>query len=813
MIIEKVIINTFGGLSKKEIDLKDGMNVVVGPNESGKSTVYNAIKNALFTPSKLTPAKFQKQMGCFIPVAGGDTIEVTIHFKNQGNGYALQRKWGASVSSSLTLADGSIITDDDSIQDVIKKCIKVPEATCKTIMMTYQSGLSRTVRDIQEDKETSESIGDLLRKAVMEMDGVSVDAFRAKTEDSYKNYFGRWDIDANYPEGNRGIETPWKKGAGIILSLFYEKEEVSKALEDDVRYEEDLDDLNKRISDHAIKTDKVQSYVKNNKKLKDDVVKRRQIEAEIKGLQLEYEKLEKINKAWPVYEAKADEISKKLPELESKITKFNKERESAESYQKGKQLLDKYNRVEKKKQVVDKADKSLENVNKLTGDDLKSIRELFNKKTRLDASLLAGKLSVKFTSKKDIEFEIKKGIEDKSIAKTKRGQTLDFQALGRLLLSHPEWDLEVKSGEVEYDEILTEYEKLKANIKDLLQKFNIKSLEEAESVNATYEAELVKLKNAQSNLKEELGEDRYEELGETIKRIQLKKPKRDLGTILNDLADAKAETKGLKDELSELKEKLCSYVGEFGDHHKLLERLAEVAGSRKQKQGDLGKLKLLPAEVENVDEFIKKYEEMESSLKGMTEEHHKLIQQRIQLEAKSPDRSVEEFERDLAEAEERFNVELRKGLAIARIKKVTEELLGEMDEGTYSVLEQDVAELMQKMTGGRYEEVVMEESVPSGFRRKDGVVMPYENLSTGTKDVLGIALRLAITKRFLEEKEGFIIMDDPLVDLDPDRQSKAAEAIKDFAENKQLILLTCHPAHAKILGGNRIELSTSLKTR
>ena len=147
------------------------MNVVVGPNESGKSTVYNAIKNVLFTPSNLTPAKFKKQMGRFIPVAGGDTIEVTIHFKNQGNIYVLKRKWGASVSSSLTLTDGSVITDDDSIQEVIKECIKVPEATCKTIMMTYQSGLSRTVRDIQEDKEASESIGDLLRKAVMEMDG------------------------------------------------------------------------------------------------------------------------------------------------------------------------------------------------------------------------------------------------------------------------------------------------------------------------------------------------------------------------------------------------------------------------------------------------------------------------------------------------------------------------------------------------------------------------------------------------------------------------------------------------------------------
>ena len=137
-----------------------------------------------------------------------------------------------------------------------------------------------------------------------------------------------------------------------------------------------------------------------------------------------------------------------------------------------------------------------------------------------------------------------------------------------------------------------------------------------------------------------------------------------------------------------------------------------------------------------MDEFIRKYEEMEFSLKGITDEHHKLIQQRIQLEAKSPDRSVEEFERNLAEAGERFNAELRKGMAIARIKKITEELLAEMDEGTYSVLEKDVADLMEKMTGGRYEEVVMEESVPSGFRRKDGVVMPYEKHSTGTKDVI-----------------------------------------------------------------------------
>ncbi|MBW2078890.1 MAG: AAA family ATPase [Deltaproteobacteria bacterium] len=349
MIIEKVIIATFGGLSKKEIDLKQGMNVIVGPNESGKSTIYNAIENTLFTPSNLTPGKLRKQMDRFIPVGGGDTIEVTIHFKSQGSKYTLQRRWGASRSSSLTLPDGSVMTDDDAIQEVIRECLQVPEGTCKTVMMTYQTGLSRTVHDIQEDRETLESLGDILRKTVMEMDGVSVDAFRAKIEGTYNSFFGRWDTSANYPEGNRGIEDPWQKGAGTITHLFYEKETVRKALDDAVVYDKNLDELNRIISDHSSEVNEAESYIESNKPLKEDAVKRRQIEADLKGFNLEYEKLEKINKDWPVAESKVNERSKRIPELEKKEKELNKEKEEAESYQRDKALLDQFARVETRK--------------------------------------------------------------------------------------------------------------------------------------------------------------------------------------------------------------------------------------------------------------------------------------------------------------------------------------------------------------------------------------------------------------------------------------------------------------------------------
>jgi len=808
MIIETVIITSFGGLSGRQISLQGGMNVIVGPNESGKSTIYHAIEHALFTPSNLTPAKLQKQMGRFIPLGGGDTIEAAIHFKSRGNTYILQRRWGASCSSSLTLPNGSMLTDDDAIQGVIRECMQAPEGTYKKVMMTYQTGLARTIRDLRQDKDTLESLGDLLRKAVMEMDGVSVDAFRDKIEDTYTGYFGRWDMDAGYPEGNRGIESPWVKGAGSVTRLFYEKENLRKAREHAAEYEKKLDDVNKTITDQGSQKNTLEAYIKRNKPLKEDAVKRRQIEAEAAGLRLEYEKLEKINTHWPVVESKVNEISKQIPELEEKEKRLTKQKQEAERYQKDKLLLERYSRVKKKKNAADEANRGMQKVTKLSDGCLKAIREAVAKKSRIEAALSAATLAVRFTPRKDIELNIQKGLEDAFRSSVRAGAVVDFHADGRFLLSHQEWDLEVRAGELDYEKIVERYKKAQSEVAELLRNANAISLAEAEAMNVNYKAALAELEKITYSLQEELGEETYESLQEKIAVLQVTKPDRGLETILSDLADTKAKIKSLKGTLSELQEKLRSYVEEFGDHHQLLERLAELSGLRKQKQKILSELTPLLTEMESIDAFICSYEEMESQLKAVTATYHEFIQERIRLEGKAPDRSVEEIERDLAEAAERFDTELRNGMAIARIKKSMEGLLAEMDSATYTGLEQEVSALLHKMTAGRYHEVVMEEVIPDGFRRKDGAVMPYDILSMGTKDILGIALRIAITKQFLAEKEGFIIMDDPLVDLDPDRQSKAAASIKTFAEDKQLIILTCHPSHARLLGGNQIELSS-----
>jgi len=67
-------------------------------------------------------------------------------------------------------------------------------------------------------------------------------------------------------------------------------------------------------------------------------------------------------------------------------------------------------------------------------------------------------------------------------------------------------------------------------------------------------------------------------------------------------------------------------------------------------------------------------------------------------------------------------------------------------------------------------------------------------------------LRLTMADYFLAGKEGFLVLDDPLVDMDLARQELAAQQIKEFARKKQVIFLTCHTHTADLLNGSSIKI-------
>lgn len=72
MRIDKIKINGFGKIKEKEIELKDGINVVYGGNEAGKSTLLKFIEAILYGVAKTKNGKDLSDFECYKPWSDGD---------------------------------------------------------------------------------------------------------------------------------------------------------------------------------------------------------------------------------------------------------------------------------------------------------------------------------------------------------------------------------------------------------------------------------------------------------------------------------------------------------------------------------------------------------------------------------------------------------------------------------------------------------------------------------------------------------------------------------------------------------------------
>lgn len=82
--------------------------------------------------------------------------------------------------------------------------------------------------------------------------------------------------------------------------------------------------------------------------------------------------------------------------------------------------------------------------------------------------------------------------------------------------------------------------------------------------------------------------------------------------------------------------------------------------------------------------------------------------------------------------------------------------------------------------------------------------LTYDILSAGTKDTISLAFRLAMLEHLYPEGDGLAVFDDPFTDMDPKRVSQSCRLIQKFAENNQVIFITCDEKYKKLMKGNVI---------
>ena len=166
MMLRRITLKTFAGSTNRGIDIEPGLNIISGPNEAGKSTIFHAINAVLTIPSDLTARETQKHLGAFMPATGGDSIAVAAGFDHAGASYSIERSWGAERGTRLTLPDGAIIADDDEVAGRLEAMLPAPTGTLRTIFFSYQSALPAILEQLSTDPGVFSSLSDILRRGV-----------------------------------------------------------------------------------------------------------------------------------------------------------------------------------------------------------------------------------------------------------------------------------------------------------------------------------------------------------------------------------------------------------------------------------------------------------------------------------------------------------------------------------------------------------------------------------------------------------------------------------------------------------------------
>ncbi|MGN1344821.1 MAG: ATP-binding protein, partial [Traorella sp.] len=125
MKIKNISCSQFAGIRNQSFSFRDGINLIYGKNESGKSTLINLISRTLFQNARLDGRTDKEFKELYFPSAKkgngitGDFVDGKITIDTIHGTYTLSKEWGSDAFCSLSTPDG-IIRNQKSIDELLK---------------------------------------------------------------------------------------------------------------------------------------------------------------------------------------------------------------------------------------------------------------------------------------------------------------------------------------------------------------------------------------------------------------------------------------------------------------------------------------------------------------------------------------------------------------------------------------------------------------------------------------------------------------------------------------------------------------------
>ena len=193
--------------------------------------------------------------------------------------------------------------------------------------MTRQSMLGRSLELFAEEaREPIADFSDILRRAVLETGGVSVDRFLERLRAERDQAFLRWDRQARGPEKSKGTVKRWAKGFGKVLGAWYELDDARELAKKAAAWEAELDSLKEELRRAASETAALKSFLDGSEVPARDARERRGQEAELRAVKAEAEALGKAVEKWPVAADRRRTLEQSLAGAEEKLRALAAER-------------------------------------------------------------------------------------------------------------------------------------------------------------------------------------------------------------------------------------------------------------------------------------------------------------------------------------------------------------------------------------------------------------------------------------------------------------------------------------------------------
>lgn len=795
MRIKRVECDQFAGLQSKEIEFEKGLNIVVGDNESGKSTLVDLIYQLLFKDVKLDGRSDAGFIDNYFPknVKGplGDVIDGVLVFETPSGTYKLKKEWEKGEGTCrLTLPNGTSIKGNTAINEILMEELKHRAGVYNEIIFASQKRDQFAIESIMRAlgkkadslSETRTDLASTLNQAALETGGVSLDKMEKALENNLNALIGRWDYAADAPEGGpkrASYQNAWANGAGTIVKAYYEADEVRSKQKEAEETERAVETENECILELQKNKDKVDDERMRFQRFSGMLGQRTLLTKARIDLDTKIREQSDAKGRWPGFNSNIE----KAMELKDK--------------QRQAQVHDLYLKAEPIHQEYLGKKSQFEKLREVDPSDLTNLQEaLFYKQT--EEGKLAGM---------NLVAKIKKlGSAEIIVTTVSSDKILDY-ADGEVLIKEAVdinipgvMDMQLLPKDVDVEMIRDNLKIFDEKIKAIYGKYSISSLKELQDMSGTYNQAKQQLEQLERILEKILGDKTWEDIKAENDSVPVDiETEAEINIQIANLCGLKS----VDEYIGGLRTTLDDYKKKYESIEKLQISIDKLKEEMDENQKNLDSMEEIPEEFRGIDDpdrYDKDLEEKSDKYKGQIGEHDARLKE---AQRKLGDKSAEEYSDELLEKEAALAAKKSEYEHWKNIYNVFIRLKEQTGGNPVEDIETKFREYLGIITDGKLKLDSMDEKMSVQLASGD-YALTYDILSDGTKDTISLAFRLAMLEHLYPEGDGLAIFDDPFTDMDPKRVEQSCKLIQKYAEKNQVIFVTCDDKYKKLLSGNVI---------